>query len=480
MSKMFIVALIYLSVPVFLILFCFFSVPFVILSSVALTIIILSFSNYKGKQDCTQPLLQTYAKYWPMLLISLIVCYLSFVQPFLSWDWQKHFAFFTLLTESVWPPLVELEGEIYFLRYYLAWYILPTLILKVFSAKLLTMVIVIYTAVGLFITLALSFHSLRTTCQFFTCPIIFLFFSGLDLIGAYFIGNFSVHHTEADWLQNWTKWGQISPTMFGITWFPHHAIGGWIGTAMFLHNYQLATKYSVLIIVVVALWSPFCAIGLLPIAVWTIIHGGYKNIFTPQNILGAPLISVPIIMYLKHDVIHIPFKFVWENHEFSFYSFILFCLFEFLIILMFLYWRRQDRGLIVCLSIFLAILCMFSFGTANDLLMRCSIPAICTMAVLMVKNLLGSRGMIKKILMAHFAIGAIPVAFAFAAAISPLVMGRVDRDINLKKFLYQATPPKGSGLLSYHHYYLANAKNMTTFFGSPILRGDLQRGHLQP
>ena len=163
---MFTFAIAYLSIPVFLVLFTFFSIPFVLLSAIALVVLVFCLYNYLQSGYTKDFRLRFLVKYWPLILISIVVTYLCVVSPFKVWDWEKHFAVLNTLVESSWPPVVKLNEETWFLRYYLGWYIVPALLAKMFGSQLLTAFMFIWTATGVFTTLFLAFSHFRKMHHF--------------------------------------------------------------------------------------------------------------------------------------------------------------------------------------------------------------------------------------------------------------------------------------------------------------------------
>ena len=462
---MFLFAISYLSIPVFLVLFTFFSAPFVLLSAAALTVLIFCLYRCQYDGQIRDFSLRILVDYWPLLLISIVITYLCVVSPFKIWDWEKHFTVLNTLVESSWPPVITLNEQTWFLRYYLGWYMVPALLAKIFGAQLLTLFMFIWTATGVFTALFLAFNNLQKITHLFIAALVFLFFSGLDIICAYL--NDSIPALYPHWPQIWAGWGEIWPALTGIAWVPQHVVGGWVAACLFLYDRNLSVKYSALVISITALWSPFCAIGLIPIAIWAVFKEGYRTAITLPNLLTAPLIAICVGMYLSQGAEQVPFMFVWEHDKFSISSFILFLLFEFSLVLVILYLSRKvDKSLIITLGLSLVFLCLVRFGVLNDLLMRGAIPAICIMSILLVKTLLQSEKQWREIIIAHFLIGALPVAFAFAKGLSSS-MGKVDEKMNFKKL---------TSLYTYEEYpemtyaYLVETGNAARFFGVTLLR----------
>ena len=374
---MFTLAIAYLSLPIFIVLFTFFSTPFVILSSISLVVFIFclhnSWQNTQDKNLCWQYLI----KYWQLMLFILILTAICIVFPIDVWDWEKHFAVMNTLVESSWPPVVDLNEETWFLRYCIAWYILPALLAKLFGLQFITLVTVIWTATGLFIAMLLAFHNISKSPRLLKAVLIFLVFSGLDIVGA-LLNNSLPALRYPQWPQTWVGWGEMWPVLTGIAWIPQHLIGASIGACLFLYNRRVALQYSGLIAALVFLWSPFCALGLLPLGIWALAKEGYKTALTLQNLVVAPLILTPLIFYGIQGAQGVPFMLGWEFHKFTFSSYVIFCIVEFLLILSILYYAMpKQRFLIATLAVFLTLLSLLVRDvTFNNLLMRGSMPAV--------------------------------------------------------------------------------------------------------
>ena len=463
---MFIFGVVYLSIPVFLVLFTFFSAPFVLLSAIALVLLVFCLykSHYEGSNIDLH--LQTLTRYWPLLLVSLTIAYLSLVYPFKYQDWGKHFAILNTLIGQSWPPVIEVNEQTWFLRYCVAWYALPALFAKIIGLQSLTVAMVIWTAAGLFIALVLAFHNVRNTWFLFVSALVFFFFSGLDIVRIFF-----QHHVEPinpGWLNWWPGIGLVASNLFFVAWIPQHIAGTCVAASLFIYNRRLALQYSGAIVVMTALWSPFGAVGLVPAVVWAVLKEGYKLAFSQQNLLIAPLLGISVLLYLTQGAGQVPFMFAWQHPDFSLTSFIWFCVIEFLLILGVLYWfEREERALIVILAMFLLLISLLRWGTLNELLMKGSIPAVCIIAILVTKSLLKSLkngGWHREILVAYLIAGAFPVAVAFVKGLS---MERVDKKMTFEKLASIYNHPKDPFIT---HQYLVKPEDMAKAFGVSILR----------
>lgn len=474
---MFIFALVYLSLPVFIILFSFFNSIFLVPTSMAL--IMLIFCLTKQWRDADFQFF-TLVKYWPLLLVSLIISYLCILLANDCHDWDKHYSLFNELIKSHWPPTREVDNQTWVLRYYLGWHTIPALFAKIFGAKLLPLAIFIWTACGLFIALQLVFHKLSKAHHFFIAALVFLFFSDLGVIGWWLTGE-EIPTFFHDWERWWWSahfWGgnttPISSTLVVLVYAPQHIIGCALVTCLLLHSHRFTAQWGAILVVVAAMWSPFGALGTLPIIAWSVFTEGYRACITPQNLVVAPLLAIPIVLYLSLGDALASFTFIWNHPRFSLYNIVVLYIFKFLLILgVFYKTREKERGLIIALGMFLVILCCFYLGEFNTVVQRASLPAVCVMAVLMAKSLLESQGWQREFLTAYLLVGAFPVVVAFKkTVVSPV---RANQDATFETSIFLDKVPWGEGK-SYFHLFFVPTTNALSIKDISLMRTNKQGG----
>ena len=315
--------------------------------------------------------------------------------------------------------------------------------------------------------LLLAFSYLKKSKHLLVAALVFFFFSGLDAAVLVFYPDYG-EPLSTHWLQWWTAWGHIGSNLFNIAWIPQHLIGAGIGACVFLYNRSLALQYSALIAAIVFLWSPFCALGLLPLGIWALAKEGYKTALTAQNLIAAPFLLLPLILYGTQGSQGVPFMLGWQFHNFTFSSFVIFCVIEFLLVLAILYYAMpKQRFLLLTLGVFLTLLSLVIRDvTFNNLLMRGSMPAVCIMAVLVVRALLENKSWCRELLIAYLFAGAFPVAAAFAKGISSSTE-TVDKSMTFEKltsiYTYEEHPYMTD-------FYLVKTENMEKFFNTPLMR----------
>ena len=435
---MFPALIIYLCIPLFLFLFTFLNLWFTSLS--AMLLVALVCCVWRTQQQQATPLPHPLYRYWPMLLVVTGIVYGGIWSPFNYWDWQKHFAILNLLIDHDWPPHIELVGHEHFLRYGVGWYLVPALMTRVFGVVALTPTMFIWTLLGVCLALLLGLREMRKWWHLLLATLVFFFFSGLDLVGAWFVKNLANTPLDAHWLQWWVGWGQISPNVFGVTWVPQHAIPAWLGACFVLAERRLAVQYGAVLLAAVSLWSPLVAMGLVPFYFWALCREGLRTALTLSNLVLAPLLLVPLLLYFSSDTGQIPLALATARASVS--SITLFALLEFGVatLLILACNCHKHKGLLLTSFLSLVLLVSFRFGELNDLLMRGSIAAVCVLSLLSIRALLSDRRTLfaifnKALLVIYLIVAAIPAVAAFVSGVDP----RKDRISKHHRFTEQSS-----------------------------------------
>ena len=454
---MFFLAIVYLALPVFILLSSLFSLPFTICSIIALSVLVIA--CHRQLTITRQTPMPSWRKSYPLLVITVSLVAIGVINPYLHWDWDKNFGIFNLLRDAQFPPIfTRLDGQPRLLRYYLAWYIVPSL-----SARLvddfLSPVLFLSTAFGITLALLMAFAHLQRARDFFIVTIVFFLFSGLDIVGRWITGKGG--GSQFDLYQWYVDWGSISFPLLGTTMHPQHAIPAWLAVSMLLADRRLTLRYGVLIGALVLMWSPLVAVGLIPLYAWATIKEGPKIIFTPANVIAAPLIALPLILYLTQGTAVIPFSFIWEIVN-GFGELLMFWSVEFLVIALAIYYAyRADNQLLLLSVISLLCLSLFSYGVINDFIMRASMPYIFILAILAAKAVVASRGIPRILLIICLSIGAIPVAISLFNGIT--YQYRIDKSVSFG----ETTVVNESGFKHQHSIALDDQR---TLLGVPLMR----------
>lgn len=456
---MFFLALAYLAIPVFILIFSLFSWPFVVGATIALAVLI--FDVYRQLPTANATPIPSLRNSYPLILITVFLVAVGVICPYDHVDWEKSIGVFNLLRDAEFPPIfTRLDGEPRLLRYYLGWYIVPSISARFGGDFLLTPVIFLSTTFGIVLALLMTFAQLKSRGAFLVAAITFFLFSGLDIIGVWVTGRYNCC-SPFDLFQWYVSWGAINPPLLGTSMHPQHALPAWLGVGMLLAERRLTLRYSVLIGAVILMWSPIVAIGLIPIYVWATVKEGLKTIITPANTIAAPLVAISIVSYLTQSTGAMPFFAIWEVASIS--RLLMFFLLEFLVIAIAIYQaRREDNQLLSLSVICLLVFSLISYGVVNDFIIRVTMPYVFILAFLAVKAVIINRGSPRTdFLTICLIVGAIPIIVSLFNGV--VTSNRIDRSLYFGN-TWVVNDPRFS------HQHSINPKTQVAIGGVPLMR----------
>lgn len=300
-----------------------------------------------------------------------------------------------LMVERNWPVSLE-DGGGYFekpvLVYYFAFWFPAALFGKCFGLMAGHFFLYFWTVLGLLLVFR---HIMEYTKQFKLWPIIiFIFFSGLDLLGKFIVSDTSGFlwiddsHSEF-WVQNM----QFSSNTTQLFWVFNQAVPAWLITMLLLNskdNRSIVFIYSFGILA-----CPMPAIGMIPIIFYFVIQR-YRKLcqkseafkdsiivwakehFTFQNFFGGGLIGISSFLFLKGNVAgsQVGISDSDSGTKIFVMSYILFVFFEILIYFILLYRKNYRNGLYWVILVSLLLMPFVKIGFAADFTMRASIPAL--------------------------------------------------------------------------------------------------------
>lgn len=320
---------------------------------------------------------------WPWLLMAAGFVWLSgALPPFAeNHDWYKHYALFNELIDQSWPPAVPHVGGLSTLRYSLSYYVVPAIVAKHAGREFLGAAIFVWTTLGLYLSLTIAFTArAHSAASRLLLAAVFLLFSGADIVGRFITGFVHPLPMHFEW---WATFGQLSSSVTSLFWTPQHAISAWLATFLILRFPAHAIRCAGVLAAAVAVWSPFSAIGLLPLFAWAIWKAGYRHIFTATNMVVAPVLLFAAGYFLTRGAASIPAGFIWTAKGFSIDTWVIFLVLEFgAIALSLSLIERRNAPLVLVAAGFLVLLSLVSMGAFNDLLMRASLPALAVLAAL--------------------------------------------------------------------------------------------------
>jgi hypothetical protein len=314
------------------------------------------------------------------------------------WDFIKHNAVLKTLIDCAWP--VRWSVPPYSFVYYFAWYLPAALVGKAFGWGAAQFALLLWSLLGVVLTLLWVQQLARR--WFWTLPVMFLFMSGLDLIG-YLLLHHNLPH--ADQLEWWSHpsgrssafyiVAQYSGSTSLLYYVPQQAIAGWLATALVLHTIYTRSygEYLPTYFMALLLWSPLAAVGLIPfglVAAWRLRVNDY---FTAINIALVPAtVTILALFYLSRAF---PGEGGWPVlSDFSARGLPLLLFLALEVGVYFVcvaVWIREQTALdkwVAAVALLFLVLCpLYSYGAFNDWVMRSSIPALFVLWILLLRSL---------------------------------------------------------------------------------------------
>jgi len=325
-----------------------------------------------------------------------------------NWDWLKHDAVLKDLVTQPWPVLYATDGATAGLVYYVA-YLLPAGAVGVAAGWQAANVVVAATSLAGAVLAVLWLVVLARGAPLL-CGAAFALYSGMDALGAVLLsGRRGIAAIGTDYfLENWSGLWQYSCTPSLLNFVPNQAIAGWLLTALLVDAARRGRiDLPVAALPAIALlWSPFVALGLLPLlAAWALATGRPAAALARAQASAANLAAVvlggPLVAYYATHFapLALPDRFRQAGAAAAAGDFwlvparvaavdfgvryLLFVSCEFLLLsLLVLHAQRAAGGdrpmrlLVLGATGSLLALPLFHYGIYNDLVMRASIPAL--------------------------------------------------------------------------------------------------------
>ena len=314
-------------------------------------------------------------------------------------DWRDHRTIMSDLSRSHWPVYLptDLSDEKSLLRYYLGYSMVPGLVGRWFGPAALNWAVPLWTWLGVALALLLFTRSYRGW-RAILAAIVLIFFSGMDFLRTVLLEGwdwiklsvsldgwpwFTLGRDHLEWEGAYGMAIQYSSSMTGLMWVPQHFIPAALYTLVLV---QLRRQRRFLAVSGVVLagglfWSPFVALGLLPLVAILIIENGLRPFLRWQNLLLAVPLAGLLVLYLTSGAVDFPHGWLWERYEWQLLKqwlpiFYLteFLLLAFLLLLLRPQLRRESFFMVALAT--LLLLPWYYYSEFNDLCMRASLPAL--------------------------------------------------------------------------------------------------------
>ncbi len=325
------------------------------------------------------------------LLIVLIWVYSSGIGAlvFQNTDHYQRNAIFEILVKQPWPVIEQKQSII--MTYYIGFWLPSAVIGKIFNNIQIGYYFQIFWAsLGVFLFFYYVLSVLKRKTIF---PIIlFIFFSGLDAIGNFFINSEDLLYFSFPYffrhLENWSIFYQYSSNTTLLYWVFNQAIPAWVITMLLLN--EKSNKNILFIYSCMFLHATLPAIGVLPIIFYLIIKNGYnktEKIFnfkqvksiifstiTFQNLIGGLSIMMISYLYLSNNISSEKSYMMYPSSKVHLLCYILFILFEVGLYLMFLFKKYKTNILFYIMTFGFLFYPFVIIGESCDFCMRASIP----------------------------------------------------------------------------------------------------------
>ncbi len=345
----------------------------------------------------------------PVFFFTLLWTYLGGMNGyfFQTSDWDCRNAIYFDLIQYPWPVIYPQSGGalVYYIGHWLPPAALARGILKLTGsaeAGLFTgrMLLWLWSSIGLTITILMLFRLLKAadTKKKVMAVLLFMFFSGLDILGAiceqktgYLLQPRILH------LEWWGEYYQYSSMTTCVFWVFNQSIIPWMLTACFLM--EDGPENYIFYCVACLLTGPLPCVGLVILmlvkaAVYLIgkarekqIGNAMKAVFSVRNLISLFVLFPPVALYIlsNNSIGGSSASFGGAStYQVTLGTYFNYALFEFLLFdvglyLLFVFPDCKKDPLFYTIAISFLLIPYFHVGTSNDFCMRASIPGIFTL-----------------------------------------------------------------------------------------------------
>ena len=188
----------------------------------------------------------------------------------------------------------------YLFVYYIAYYLVPALLGKIFGWGIANISLFIWASFGYLLAFLWLIRLTKTNLLW--SGIIFFFFSGLDVIPA--IWKIMVKGEDYFIFFDWWHWS-IHSNLYSICTSAPIAIGSWLSVSLMINEIKKHEfpKKSFFVVAISCLWSPFITLALLFILIgftffkFKLVLREWKDIFISSNFFIAVFIGILLISY---------------------------------------------------------------------------------------------------------------------------------------------------------------------------------------
>ena len=346
----------------------------------------------------------------PVFIILVVWVYFSGAGGYVAQtsDYAYRNGIFNLLVEKDWPVIVGTRGLIYYIGFWLP----AALVGKIMGMAAGITFQAIWAGIGIFLVFCLIFEHLGKVSV--KAVLMFIFFSGLDILGAYIVG-WQLPSLDSLHIEWWSGF-QYSSFTTQLFWVFNQAIYGWIITLMVMK--QKSNRFVIFIWSCGLLSCTFQFAGLLPFVIYRICknmregsedEAGQRAIiendqrekkgvvsfckktefFSFANILGGGCIGIITFLYLISNISASNTGTAENSVAINNYvvMYLLFIMLE-VGVYWFTIYAYQYKNVLFWLCGAVLLICpLIRVGSSIDFCMRASIPALLILMIMVMDSL---------------------------------------------------------------------------------------------
>jgi hypothetical protein len=301
--------LVYLGLPA--VLFLLFYVRWNIGLPVLALLLVATWQVLVGARDAAP----RWQPWLPALAGSAVIAWLiGFPHGPYPWDWVKHWALLGELSRHPWPLVLDFEGVPHYLRYYLGAYLVPALFHRSVPQLALWLPTLLWFGVGFTLVMrAVASIAPRPSRQWLAIGLL-LILGGADFYAQLAYRGWQGYPTpmptmlalhQESWLYNAQALPlEYSSFLTALVWVPHQAIATFLATLLIVVPAQRhALAAALLGFGLLALWSPYGMIGLLPLLLVLLVRQRAALLERATLLAGGAAVTFAFIVawYLTTD-----------------------------------------------------------------------------------------------------------------------------------------------------------------------------------
>ena len=307
---------------------------------------------------------------------------------------------FQLLVKEKWPVVINsmwgLEQPTALVYYFGFW--LPAAVIgKLFGLAAGNIAQIIWASVGIFFFYCLIIAKYVKKIVFWPL-LVLIFFSGLDILGMYFLGNKISDVSSTAHIEWWGNPFQFSSMTTQLFWVFNQAVPAWLAVLVLLA--QKNSRYVAVIIALTMITSTFPFVGLVILAICVVVRnavsgninkqaGVYiRDIFTFENIAGGGLIGIISFLFLIANISGNNINLDnFQSVERTVFLWFLFYMLEAGVYLVAVWKYQKNNYLFYYSALWLAVCPWIVVGYSIDFCMRASIPALVIVLLMVIDTI---------------------------------------------------------------------------------------------